>query len=197
MQVFLHPIETPALNELLPQAIGNGEKLAHVPQGVFDLAPGERAFRPIGHRFLFRMADAELPGEKICVADAVAVAAERGRHLRIEDVARDAAGEVVGNLKVLLSGMHDDFDVRIDDQIPERAQVPEREWIERGDETGQRDLHEAKARPVGAVLDEFRIPSKTPHAAELRADFHEAGTIIDDQESFRIGDGKRTSSTPY
>jgi hypothetical protein len=167
--------------QLLRELAIDPAQVSHVGQRVAQLLRLQRTGRPVGEaRALVEFRLADLAHQRF-VADLVAISADHGRHLGVEDRRRHLAGADEEDLEILAGGVEDLQDFLVRQQVVDRLQVePVCQHVDAGRRprvgvvaVGRRELDQAELRPVGLVADEFGIDADVRATAQRRAEFGE------------------------
>ena len=168
------------LGELGAQRKIDVTEVGHVGDRVGDLLFGQRPVRPVGEARGFVDLVAGNAVDELIIAHLVAVAADHGGDLGVEDRMRDGAGLVNEDLDVLPGGVEDFQHLLVGHQPIERRKVePRRERINDRRLVRTGHLDQAELRPEGALAHEFGIDRD-------ERSLREAGT--EDGERLRVGE---------
>ena len=129
-----------------------------VGERVGLLLLAQRPRRPVGEaRGLVELDVADRP-HQVVVGNAVAEAADARRHLGVEDIGRDAAGELDEDLHILPGGVEDLGHALVGEQPEEGAEVDAgRQRVDEHSLVGGRGLYQTELRPVSRLTQEFGV----------------------------------------
>ena len=123
----LHLVDDPRQTSLFHEARTDDsvgiDEIAHVVDGVLELAFGERAARPVGQRLAFRQSDATERVDKPVVRNLRALPQKRSGNLGVEYGGRQHAQAVEQDLHVLRAGMKHLEHARVGHELGERREV--------------------------------------------------------------------------
>jgi hypothetical protein len=166
---------TAVLLKLFLERLIDRDEVRHIGKRVSQLRFGEWPSRPVGKAG--RLVDARF-GEvvdELFVGDRIAVAADHGGDLRVEQRVRDDAAHIPDDLEVLPRRMEDLDDPLVAHELEERRQVEAgRERVYEHALLRRSHLNEAELRVVGRLAHELRVDGDERALGETRTDVGES-----------------------
>ena len=157
------PVAAVALFQVRIECGEDVAQMRHVGNRVVHLLVRQRAMRPV--RKTMRLVRT-MPGDaldQLVISDAVAIAEDHRRDLRVEDRLRDDAGPVPDDLDVLPGGVKDLQHVRVRHQREEGREVDAvGERIDDDSLVGAGHLNNAEQGVIGGLAQEFGIDGDDP-----------------------------------
>ena len=167
--LFLQPGTALEVRELVQQQGRDRREMQHIGRRVVKLRGCQRALTPIGTGLGFVERDPQQLLDQIGIADVIGEAGQSGGDLGIEHGGRQTSVYLVEDLEILASGMQllDCAAVRQD--VHQRREGLDCKWVDAGQHTGCRYLHQAQLRVEAAAAFEFGVQCQPGCIAQFGA----------------------------